>query len=242
MRSGNTELTGGGSLLPRLCGAVAAVCWLLALAAGVVRGFAGSPAVLETVMRRTAPAEQTGLPDAEYAGVARMTAGYLTGKEAEFQYRIREAGGEEILCFQPHEAAHMADCRELIRLDTRVFWAALAAGVIAFAVGALLERRNGRDGRAVRRGMRAGMWIAGGIVSVLLAWAAVNFEGFFVTFHRLAFTNEGWLLNPRTDLLIRLMPTEFFIFLGIAGGIVFLAGAAVMAVCLWKFNQSERGI
>ena len=181
MKSGHTEQTGRGSTLYRLCGALAAVFWLLALAAGIVRGFAGSPTILEAVMRRTAPAEQTGLPEAEYAGVVRMTAGYLTGKEAEFQYRIRGSGGEEILCFQPHEAAHMADCRELIRLDTWMLFISLAAGAALFAAGVFRERRRGRDAAEVRRGMRTGMWIVGGIISVLLAWAAVSFEGFFIT-------------------------------------------------------------
>ena len=51
----------------------------------------------------------------------------------------------------------------------------------------------------------------------MLIWALADFDGLFVTFHRVAFSNEGWLLDPRTDLLIRLMPTNFFVALGIRG-------------------------
>ena len=50
-------------------------------------------------------------------------------------------------------------------------------------------------------------------------WGAVDFDSLFVLFHRLSFSNSLWLLNPRTDLLIRLMPTDFFIhYAGILAG------------------------
>ena len=67
------------------------------------------------------------------------------------------------------------------------------------------------------RGMLTGLRIFAGAASALLIWAAVNFDGLFITFHRAAFRNDGWLLDPRTDLLIRLMPVKFFMALGIRG-------------------------
>ena len=42
------------------------------------------------------------------------------------------------------------------------------------------------------------------------------------------FTNEGWLLDSRTDMLIRLMPTSFFTSLGTK---LLLAVLAVALVC-----------
>ena len=50
---------------------------------------------------------------------------------------------------------------------------------------------------------------------VLLIWGLIDFDGLFTAFHRIAFTNDGWLLDPRTDLLIRLMPTELFVRLAV---------------------------
>ena len=61
----------------------------------------------------------------------------------------------------------------------------------------------------------------------LLAWGLVDFDGLFVTFHRIAFTNEGWLLDPSKDLLIRLMPVEFFIALAVRC-LLWLAGTAAV--------------
>ena len=45
----------------------------------------------------------------------------------------------------------------------------------------------------------------------------------------LAFSNGGWLLNPQTDLLIRLMPVAFFVRLGIIGLLWALAVPALLA-------------
>ena len=46
--------------------------------------------------------------------------------------------------------------------------------------------------------------------SALAVWGIVNFDGLFVTFHKVAFTNDLWLLNPNTDVLLALMPLPFF--------------------------------
>ncbi len=227
------------------CGVLAAILWLAALATGITRLFAGSPAILETALRRYAPPQETGLPAEEYAGVARMTADFLTGRETEFQWRYTDPERGEILCFQPHEAAHMADCRALILLDTRVFWISLILGFVLLGAGLLpaaeklpsaggadklpaAEKLSSAGAGGFWRGMRAGLRAMGLVALVLLTWAAVNFDGFFITFHRLAFSNDGWLLDPRTDLLIRLMPTGFFIALGVAGGLLFILAAAVL--------------
>ena len=63
-------------------------------------------------------------------------------------------------------------------------------------------------------------------VIALGVWGLADFDSLFVTFHRVAFTNDLWLMNPATDLILRLMPTGFFIryALLIGGGwLVFLA-------------------
>ena len=196
---------------------IAALAWILFGITLAVRLMAGNGGLLAEEMLRAAPPETTGLPAEDYPGVGAMTAEYLTGKREAFRYVLTgdtgnaAASGTEV--FQTHEAAHMADCRALIRLDTVV--CAVCLGIAAALTAAGLSRRNGREPflRGVLWGLRIFLCAAG----VLLAWGLADFDGLFVTFHRAAFTNEGWLLNPRTDLLIRLMPESFFIRLGIIG-------------------------
>ena len=41
-------------------------------------------------------------------------------------------------------------------------------------------------------------------------WAYVDFDAFWTMFHEVCFTNDLWLLNPVTDLMINLFPSPVF--------------------------------
>jgi len=211
-------------------GVILAWAVILFTVAAAVCGIAGNGGLMASEMRKQAPPETTGLPEAEYAAVGQMTADYLTGRTEVFQHTFSDADGTIYQCFQPHEAEHMADCRKLIRL------AMALAGISGVAVlGILLEgllmpgRRKG-----IARGVITGLKSAGVAGTVLLTWGLIDFDGLFTAFHRIAFTNDGWLLDPKTDLLIRLMPTGFFTALAVRV-LLWAAAAAIAAGIVAKW-------
>ena len=209
----------------KTAGALAAVLWTVFWITAVILWIAGDGGLMGAEMLRCAPPETTGLAASEYSGVSGMTAGYLIGRTDEFQYTVTDSAGLEAPCFRDYEAAHMADCRGLIFLDRTVM---ILAGVTALALTAAAMLRGNRE--RFCRGILIGLRITGGVLAGLLIWALADFDGLFVAFHRVAFPNGGWLLNPETDLLIRLMPLNFFISLGIRGAMRALAAPAVLAV------------
>ncbi len=221
----------------RAAGCVSAVLITVGWMAAVILLLAGNGDLLSREMLRCAPPERTGLPAAEYAGVGRMTADYLTGRREPFQHEFLSDTGTPVRCFNAREQAHMADVRGLIALARAVAFAALCAGLamlgwgLFFAGKASLpgpETINGKQ--AFRQGVRLGLALLALLASGLAVWAILNFDGFFVTFHRLAFTNDLWLMDPRTDLIIRLMPTSFFIALGRRGALLALLAPAFLLV------------
>ena len=207
----------------RLCGFLLVWAVILFTLAAAVYGIAGDGDLLSREMLRHAPPETTGLPEKEYPGVGRMTAAYLTGQEENFQYIWTDANDRGYVGFQKHEADHMADCQGLIGLAGTLRWITGAAALLLAGIGILL-----RSWKAFAGGMLTGLCAAGVLVAGIAVWALVNFDGLFITFHRVAFTNEGWLLDPRTDLLIRLMPVHFFVSLGIRIMIWILAAGFVL--------------
>ncbi|MBA30760.1 MAG: TIGR01906 family membrane protein [Dehalococcoidia bacterium] len=47
------------------------------------------------------------------------------------------------------------------------------------------------------------------IISILLIFLAF-FDYFFILFHEISFSNDLWILNPKTDYLIMIFPEKFF--------------------------------
>ena len=109
------------------------------------------------------------------------------------------------------EISHMNDVRRLIALckTVRTACISLAAGLAVAAawVGTGLKKRH----RPVIIGAVCGAFaLALGTVVFIGMMDANGFQAMFVGMHRLIFTNDNWLLNPATDMLIRMMPQNLF--------------------------------
>lgn len=198
--------------------------------AGVLWVLGTSETVMLPMMRHYAPSESTQLPDEEYPGMVHMITGYLAGDVEDFQYHYFIF---DVMypAFQPHEQQHMEDCRALFRLDRKVLYAGAILSAVLAATAVLRENR--RVWRWTTIGLAA---IEVAVVLVALA-AVVDFDRLFILFHRLSFSNDLWLLDPRTDLLIRLMPTRFFMTYAAILGVSWLALITLMqlgALILYK--------
>ena len=208
--------------------AVAGFCFffavILLVTALTVYNIAGDKDTLATQMRRHSVPEYSGLPDSEYPEMGKMIAVYLTGGGKTFQYSYTDADGNTVDCFSSREAEHMADCRDLIALAGRLRWYMGIAAAILLVVGAFLWKHLKR----FANGMLAGFGAAVVIGLVLLVWGLISFDSLSTAFHHLAFTNDLWLMDARTDMLIRLMPETFFRSLGIK---VLLAVGVAALVC-----------
>ena len=181
-----------------------ALC-LLGLAV-ILEGLGTGGELMLSLMLRYAPPISTGLPEEEYPGMCRMITQYLAGNEETFQYVLTGAGGTQYLCFHDYEQAHMADVRSLFVLDRTVLLISAAVCAVLIALTFHIRKKKG-----TLQGLRDGALAVILLLLAMLVWGLVDFDGFFTMFHRLAFTNDLWLLDPATDLLIRLMPIEFFI-------------------------------
>jgi len=80
-----------------------------------------------------------------------------------------------------------------------------------------------------------------GAIALLLV---SDFNRYFTLFHEIFFNNDLWLLNPATDLMINLVPEQFFFDTAITIGLIFLGGALVMtaAAMLGWMRLRKSGI
>ena len=204
-------------------GVALALSMALAALTAILDGLGSSGSLMLSLMERYAPSESTGLPQEHYPAMTAMITGYLSGKVEDFQYTFINGDGAEVDCFHDYEQKHMADCRALFVLDRTVLLVSLMT-LVASAGGVYLLRREGRYA------LGGFLWGTGGVILAVLAlilWGLADFGGLFVLFHRLSFDNSLWLLDPRTDMLIRLMPTAFFTHYA-----VLLGGTWLTLLCL----------
>ena len=132
----------------------------------------------------------------EYDALAEEITGYLSG------------GRDDLPSFQEHEIRHMADVRGLLSLAKSA--AACLGGVVMLAAAFILWKDRGNLFCYLRASRRTAM-TAALFAAALGAWGAIDFDSLFILFHKLSFTNDLWLLNPYEDLLLQLMPTDFFV-------------------------------
>lgn len=107
------------------------------------------------------------------------------------------------------EQQHMRDVRGLIQLAQKVSQGCVTLAAALAVVAAWTGARRKRGGMLL--GALAGLGIVALIA--LIVYALMHTQGFeqmFVFMHELLFTNDLWLLNPQTDILIRMMPQLLF--------------------------------
>ena len=191
---------------------LAGLCAFLCILSGIAYTQVTSTSQMLNGFLQFADTSSKGVPASAYPDYAKAITGYLTGQQSDLT--VTAADGTQRPGFSEKELAHMADVRGLVRGLSLLRY---AAGGLALLILALywFHRQHDADREKlladVLKGAARSAYLLLGIVLALGIWGAVNFTGLFVTFHKVFFRNDLWLLNPRQHLLIMLMPTRFFV-------------------------------
>lgn len=130
-----------------------------------------------------------------YDAMATELTQYLAGKQAELTSLFTE-----------QEVLHMIDVLHLFQIGKALATMCSIVAILSFAFSAKVL---GKKKTAI--GIRIGMGTFGLLVFSMAVWALINFEGWFVAMHNIAFSNDLWLFNPEESMLIQMLPLSFFI-------------------------------
>ena len=186
----------------------------------------------------------------DFAGISESTLKQLDSALAEYlagsTYALvtpegasipAEVFGQTQPAFNERELAHMADCQNLFLTLSFVLNAVrrfAVHGLLIVVVLTLLATSKS-DWPSRRQLTRSAMLAPLALLIPLGAfalWAAIDFSGAFTFFHHLLFANDLWLLDPRTDLLIRICPSSMFASMGLrigARALLWMVGAPAAA-------------
>ena len=134
-----------------------------------------------------------------------------------------------VLPFSAEGASHFADVRVLFILN--LAFLALSVAVLSSLQAACLRQKTKLPRLA---GRTPGFWAAcalGGVILVVAALSAADFNRAFTVFHGIFFPGRwNWLFDPATDPMILLLPEEFFRNCAIAIAALVLLGCIILLV------------
>lgn len=198
-------------------------------------------ALYYTLQTQAGVTEYAGISDEDLQRLDGALADCLKGDaDALTELRLPVFGVEQN-AFNERELTHMEDCRRLFVLLRWALWISTGVGILCTVFGLRFLNKDPRR-------LRLAAYVAPALVYVPLGafalWAAVSFDAAFTFFHEVLFTNDLWLLNPATDLLIRVCPSEMFMEMGgriLLLGLVWAAfvPVAVRRATLRKGKENE---
>lgn len=158
-----------------------------------------------------------------------------TGKSTEELEIITEGiieylkgnGGNELLNehFNEREVLHMEDVVQLFDYARIIKYVSITVSILIivyFMVNKLY--------RFLAKALSLGLFLNHAIIMFLIILISTNFNKYFTIFHEIFFSNDLWILNPRTDLMIQMLPEPFFSTIGIRIGLSFLIFLAIIQI------------
>lgn len=219
--------------------------WMMALFAllmGAIYGVAANDALYYRLQMDADILPSAGISDGDLRELDARLADYLFASMREdilLDNREMEVFGEMQPPFNARELNHLHDCRRLLSLT-----APSGLQGLMFICGAALGCIGGKGGR--RRRMHAA-WLAAALliapIAALGSWAIIDFSSAFTLFHKILFTNDLWLLDPQTDLLIRICPQSMFRIMGACiglGALAALLGVPALYTLFYKLDQRKK--
>ena len=125
---------------------------------------------------------------------------------------VEEVHGVPTVYFNEKEQHHLHDILLLIK-TARQFLILLNVILIILFVSLYFmnEKNKTRYMESVTKAFKIAVYTALSLLIALVVLYFIDFDWAFRKFHEIFFTNDLWLLDPRTDRLIQLMPLEFFV-------------------------------
>jgi len=179
----------------------------------------GNEAFLNGLYEKYDSAAAVGITVEETEAASRAFIDYLYGRVGSPNTMVVYEG--EVRPFlNEKEVSHMVDCRGLFKLKTGAqviltpLWL-LGTGLLVWKKQRGMGWKAALGKNLLGQFLGCGLWVCA-VGAVLLG----GFNRAFILFHKLFFSNDLWLLDPKTDLMIRMLPEGYFMDIAIRIGTV----------------------
>lgn len=136
--------------------------------------------------------------------------------------------------FNEREILHMEDVRELFNLARTIKYIGIALTIFSFVYFITKKQL-----KLLAKALLYGLFLNHILFFIIGLLAYIDFNKYFTYFHLIFFTNDLWILNPKTDLMIQMLPENFFF--GMAKNIMisFLIYLAILQVVSYLYLRKD---
>jgi integral membrane protein (TIGR01906 family) len=170
----------------------------------------------------------TGIPREELLRASGELRDYFNSGDGEPIFVRVQKDGEPVSLFNRRETAHLQDVRTLFQASFRVEEATVIFA-LAYVVTVFLWAREGSLRILATQIVISGL-LGLAVIGIVGAVAVTGFDQSFDWFHRIAFDNDLWKLDPTRDHLIQMFPEDFWRDVSLWVGIATLAELTTLAV------------
>lgn len=170
----------------------------------------------------------------------------VTGKSIENLGEISDSliaylkgeGYDELLIpyFNDKEVAHMRDVQDLFDQARVLKYFSMTLSLILIIYLGIKKGKKSL-GKILFYGL-----FANHVIVLLIALVIVTeFNKYWTIFHHIFFTNNLWLLNPKTDLMIQMLPEQFFSGIALNIMLSFFLYLAIIQLIGYYYIKKGRG-
>lgn len=165
--------------------------------------------------------ESTGMDHEDLLKATDVLLEYIKG-ERDDMVVYGEVDGTYREIFNDKEKAHMVDVRSLYTNANTVLYIAVTVFIVSLVY--LLITKTKALFKLIYQSFKNVLIGLGAVLTAIALMCFVDFNRFWNQFHKLFFTNDLWLLDPSKDIMIRMVPEDFFydLILGIVAVFVIL--------------------
>lgn len=148
-----------------------------------------------------------GITNDELDDITNLVLDYLKDNKETLDYKLNIKGNNREV-FNDTEKYHMVDVKNLYLNAMNVRNILFIISIICLILIIYFDKKKAF--KYLYQSFRNVLFFILIIVSALALMIIIDFNSFWNTFHHIFFSNDLWLLDLRTDVLIMIVPPDFF--------------------------------
>ena len=172
-------------------------------------------------------AETIGITAAELDYSTDYLLDYINDKHLDLDIDV-VVEDESVQMFNQKEKDHMVDVKDLFLRVDQIKNIFLIVGVLGIILSFVIQKKSKLI--YFKNNLKYAMIGLFSVLGAIGLFALIDFSSFWILFHETLFTNDLWLLDPRTDRLIMMVPEAFFM------GLVYQILGSFVIIFLFIFS------